>query len=548
MADFEYIIIGGGHNGLVCGAYLAQAGQDVVVLEKFPILGGYITTEEIPEAPGFKLNIGAMEHIGIFDTPIIEDLNLDSHGLDYIFREEMFLFPFLDGTDIPFYQSIDRTAEAMAEISPRDAEVYPDFMEFAEAFLGILGAVSFGPPPSFGELAAMMDAEIGIDTDRLLWVLLTSPWAVLDSWFEHPKVKAALGYYGAHTQTAPSQPGAGYAPFIMVGSHLSGVARPRGGSGKLNDALAAAIETHGGTVRTKSEVERILVQGGRVIGVELVDGQEITASKGVVSSIDARRVFFDLVPAEHTTSDLRRKLGTVRASRTNISEFKLDATLSGPLDWSRFPRGNHFRVGMHLLCPSLEYLDAAFADIHRGLEPEQPAMMVGTASALDPSLAPAGGDTLWLSCFAPFDRKDGRSWDQTEEEFTERVLDRLCLYAPNARDVIEAQAITSPLDWHRRTGSLRGNPNHLDMTLDQILGYRPLPELSDYRTPLEGLYLTGSGTHPGGGLSGNPGYNTAQIIKQDLGLIPPAERKGALQRLRRLLDLLPTYRKLRKYL
>lgn len=548
MADFDYIIIGGGHNGLVCAAYLAQAGQRVAVLEKFSILGGYITTEEIEDAPGYKLNVGAMEHIGIFDTPIIEDLNLEAHGLDYIFREEMYLFPFLDGTDIPFYQSIDRTAEAMAEISPRDAQVYPDFMEFSGAFLGILGAVSFGPPPSFGELAAMMDVDVGIDTDRLLWVLLTSPWAVLDSWFEHPKVKAALGYYGAHTQTAPSQPGAGYAPFIMVGSHLSGVARPRGGSGKLNDALAGAIATYGGTVRTGAEVAEIVIEDGRAVGVKLQDGEGVTAAKGVISSIDARRVFLDLVDEAHSPPELRRRLRTVRVSRTNISEFKIDAALSGSLDWSRFPRGNDFRVGMHLLCPSLEYLDAVFADIHRGVTPEEPAMMVGTASELDPSLAPEGGETLWLSCFAPFQRKDGRSWDDAKGEFAEHALDRLCLYAPNARDVIGVMTVTSPLDWHRRTGSIRGNPNHLDMTLDQILGYRPLPELSDYRTPVRGLYLTGSGTHPGGGLSGNPGYNTAQIVMQDLGLVPPPSRKGVFHRMKRLFDLLPTYRKLRKYL
>ncbi len=548
MSDFDYIIIGGGHNGLVCAAYLARAGQRVAVLERYAILGGYITTEEIPAAPGYRLNIGAMEHISIFDTPILSDLELEKYGLEYLFREPLYLFPFPDGSDLPVYRSIERTAAEIARFSAHDAAAYRPFMEFSAAFLGILGAVSFGPPPTFGELAGMMSAQVGLDTDRALRVLLTDPRTVLNEWFDHPKVKAALGYYGAHTQTAPSQPGAGFAPMIMVGSHLSGVARPRGGSGRLNDALAAVIIAHGGTVRTNAGVRRVRVENGRAVGVVLESGEGITAEKGVVSAVDAVRLFLDLVDEEHTSPELRRALRNVRIAGTNISEFKVDCALSGPLDWSRFPHGEEFSVGMYLICPSLEYLDLAFADIRRGLPPEEPAMMVCTPSALDPTLAPPGGHTLWLSAFAPYDRRDGRSWDKTKEKYADLLLDRLAQYAPNVRDVIIAREVTSPLDWHRRTGSIRGNPNHLDMTLDQILGYRPIPALSRYRTPIRGLYLTGSGTHPGGGLSGNPGYNTAQVVLQDLGLVPPPERKGLVERVRRLTSLFDIYRRLRKYL
>jgi beta-carotene ketolase (CrtO type) len=548
MADSDYIIIGGGHNGLVCAGYLAQAGQRVCVLEMYPILGGYNITEEIAGAPGYRLNIGALEHVSISDTPFIKDLELARYGLDYVYREPLYLFPFEDGTDIPIYHGIEQTAAEIARLSPRDGEAYGPFMEFSEAFLGILGAVSFGPPPTFGELAALMDAQVGLDTDRLLWTLLTCPRSLLDAWFEDPRVKTALAYYGAHTQTAPSRVGAGYAPCIMVSSHLGGVGRPRGGSGKLNDALAAAIEDHGGTVRTGAKVSRILVQNNRATGVQLADGERLTVARGVISSIDARRVFGDLIDQAHTPTELRRKLSNVRAGGTNVSEFKIDAALSGPLDWSRFPHGDELAVGMQLLCPSLDYLDNVFADIQRGVPPEEPAMMTGTASVLDPSLAPAGGHTLWVSSFAPYNRRDGRTWDEAKQEFAERMLDRLCLYTPNVRDVIVASELTSPADWERRTGSIRGNPNHLDMTLDQILGYRPVPELSGYRTHIGGLYLTGSGTHPGGGISGNPGYNTAQVVLQDLGLVPPPSRKGLVVRLKKLASLLPIYRKLHKYL
>ena len=408
MADTDYIVIGGGHNGLVTAAYLAKAGQRVEVLERYKILGGYNTTEEMPAAPGYRLNIGALEHIAIFDTPLVADLELEKHGLDYIYREAIYLFPFLDGVDIPIYRSIDRTAEEIAKLSPHDGEAYSDFMDFSDAFLGILAAVSTGPPPTFGELAALMDAEIGLDTDQVLWVLLTNPRAVLDTWFEHPQVKAALGYYGAHTQTAPSRVGAGFAPCIMVGPHESGVPRPRGGSGMLNEALAAVVDAHGGSVRTSLGVRRILVENGKATGVETDDGQSMAAAKGVVSSIDARRVFQDLVDECHTPAALRKRLGNVHAGGTNISEFKIDSALSAPLDWSRFPHGEEFGVGMQLLCPSLDYLDRVFADIQGGVPPEEPAIMVGTASVLDSSLAPYDGHTLWVSSFAPFNRRDGR--------------------------------------------------------------------------------------------------------------------------------------------
>lgn len=549
MADYDYIVIGAGHNGLVCAGYLAKAGQHVAVLEQHSIPGGFITTEEISGAPGFKLNIGAIEHISIFDTPIMGDLELEKYGLNYLFRDNIYLFPFLDGTDIPIYSSVEQTAKAISAISEHDGEAYTKFVEFSNAFLGIMGAVSFMAPPTFGELTALMDAEIGMDVDQLLWVLLSNPRAVLDSWFDHPKVKAALGYYASHVQVPPSRMAAGFAPFIIIGAHGNGVARPQGGSGKLIEALIKSIEAHGGAVQTSAQVTRILVENGKAVGVELKNGERITASKGVVSGIDARRVFLDLVDESLTPADLRRRLGLIHTSGTNIGEFKLDCALSEPLDWSKFPHGNEFRVGMHLLCPSLEYLDYVFADVARGVDPENPAMLVCTSGSLDPTLVPEKGqDTLWVSAIAPYKRRDGRSWDEAKQEYGDRLIDTLAQYAPNVRDSIIATGLTSPLDWHRRAGSVCGNPNHMDMTLDQFFGYRPAPQISNYRTHIGGLYLSGSGVHPGGGLSGNPGYNTAQAILQDLGLVKPPGKRGLLDRVKKLTSLLPIYMKLRKYL
>ena len=548
MSDFDCIIVGGGHNGLVCAAYLARSGLRVLVAEKNPVLGGCNTTEEIPGAPGYKLNIGAIDHNAILDSPILAELQLSDYGLEYLFREALYLFPFPDGSDIPIYRSIDRTVEVLEEHSSEDAQAYRRFITFSEAVLGLFDAVSYGPPPSFAELAGLMEVEGGLDVAQLVWTFLTSPRSLLESWFTSPKVKAAIGYYAAHTQTAPSQLGAGFGPCILAASHLSGVGRPKGGSGVLNGALAASIEAHGGLVETDAEVVQITVVDRQAIGVELRDGRSVTAAHAVVTSLDARRVFFELVADEHTDPAMRARLRGAHSGGTNVSEFKVDCALSGPLDWSRFPHGSEFSAAMQLLCPSLEYLEMAFADISRGFTPEQPALMAASASMLDPTLAPPGGHTLWLSALAPFVRRDGKSWGETAEAYADRLIDVLGQYAPGVSQRIIARQITSPMDWRRRIGSQAGNPNHLDMTLDQLLGNRPIPALAGYRTPVHGLYLTGSGTHPGGGVSGIPGYNAAQVVLRELGIVPPLSRRRLVDRVGRLVNLFQTFRRLRKLL
>src|SRR4030042_54925 len=260
MSQYYIMVIGGGHNGLICGGYLAKAGENVLVLEKHDVIGGFVTTEEaIPEAPGFKLTIGAMEHGGVVETPIVSDLELEKFGLEYRCREEMYFFPFLDGVAIPIYKSVDKTCEAIAEVSEKDADAYRGFVEFSNALLSLFGAVSYTAPPTFGELAGAMSATsaVGVDADRLIRTVLSSPRAVVNEWFETEYMKAALAYYGSVSQTAPSTLGSGYAPSLLAGGHSSRPWGPRGAGGQLLEALLRAIEHYGGTVRGTAEARKI---------------------------------------------------------------------------------------------------------------------------------------------------------------------------------------------------------------------------------------------------------------------------------------------------
>lgn len=316
----------------------------------------------------------------------------------------------------------------------------------------------------------------------------------------------------------------------------------------LIESLVRAIEHYGGTVRANANVTKIVVENGKATAVELRDGERIEARHGIVSSIDAKRVFLNLVDQDLVDPQLIRQVRNITVAGTNVSEFKVDCALDELPSLERWERGPEFIVSMVQPCPSVDYLEREFVDIKRGEFPEEPAFLFAVHSAEDPSLAPPGKHTLWLSCFAPYELSGGRNWDDIREETADHLIDVVGQYAPNIKKAMIRRIIHTPLDWYRRTGAIAGNPNHMDMTLDQLFGYRPTPALCNYRTPIKDLYLSGGGVHPGGGLNGVPGHNTAHVVLEDLGYVKSASGKGLGQRIGKVKDLLQALMKLRKYL
>lgn len=518
MTDsYDSIIIGGGHNGLVCGAYLARAGLKVAVVERAPTAGGCIASVSPSDLPGYTLDVGGLEHGRLWGSRVVAELELERHGLDLVTRDVYAAAVFPDGRAITISQDIDATCASITVFSPADAAAYRRFVAAAAGVLDLLAVAGDGPPPS--PLALLRLGRVlpaGTRMDACLRLFLQSPRAVLDDWFESDELKALLGTFATHSQLPPWQSGAGYMPMLMAGAHRGRPARPRGGSGAFVASLARALCAAGGDLLTGNGVTRVLVERGRAAGVRLDDGMELHASRAIVSAVDARRLFLDLMAPSDVPPYLHGEVRRIRVGADNVSEMSMGVALAGLPDFGPALTGPALAASLYL-APTLRAVEEAFLDIARGDLPARPVLMWALPSLTDPSLAPPDGQTLWIAAFVPWRLRDGRSWDDAREEMADRLLAALAAQAPGLPSLVRGRVVLSPLDWARRTGNLAGSADHVDMTLDQMLGNRPSPRLAHYRTPIRGLYLTGAGTHPGGGISGLPARNTARVVLRDAG-------------------------------
>jgi phytoene dehydrogenase-like protein len=517
---YDTIIIGGGHNGLVTAAYLARAGRKVLVLERREILGGCAVTEEIWS--GYRVSTGAYL-TSLLQERIVRELDLPRFGYRVDAKDPAFFSAFPDGRHFFMWQDRNKTLAEIAKFSRRDAEVYPAYEDQLERISQVVEGLLLTTPPQFPpaglgdfieylKLAGRMRGLSAKDTVALVKIFTQSAADLLDEWFESEQVKVTLatdGVIGANG--GPRSPGTAY---ILLHHCMGGVAGHRGlwgfvrgGMGAVSEAIAASARASGAEIRTNAAVSQVLVRGGRATGVVLASGDEIEAAT-VASNLDPKITFLRLVEEKHLDGDF---VAAIRRFRIEGTSCKINLALNGLPEFTAFPGapGPHHKATMHI-CPSVEYVERAWDDAKYGRASERPLLELTVPTMYDPSLAPPGKHIMGIFLqYAPYTLREG-TWDELREPFGDRVMSLIAEYAPNIHSLVEHRQVLSPLDLERRFGITGGNIFHGEMSLDQMFVMRPVAGWARYRTPIAGLYLCGSGAHPGGGVMGAPGFNCAR--------------------------------------
>ncbi|MEA5581681.1 NAD(P)/FAD-dependent oxidoreductase [Nodularia harveyana UHCC-0300] len=537
MQEYDVVIIGAGHNGLVCAAYLLKAGYSVLLLEKRSVPGGAATTEEcIPDkAPGFKFNLCAIDHEFIHLGPVVEELELTKYGLEYLECDPVVFCPHPDGKYFLAHKSVEKTCAEIARYNQRDAKKYAEFIDYWQRAINAMIPMFNAPPKSVIDIFSNYNIEkfkdlfsvVGSPSKTLDFVrtMLNSAEDILEEWFDEEFLKAPLSRLASELGAPPSQKNLAIGVMMMAMRHNPGMSRPRGGTGGLIQALVKLVTSKGGKILTDQQVEKVLINDGKAVGVGVAGGQEYRAKYGVISNIDAQRLFLQLIDTSEVNDadpDLRERLER-RIINNNETILKIDLALDEPLHFPHHDHKDDYLTGSILIADSMAHVEQAHSKCTLGEIPDaNPSMYAVMPSALDPTLAPPGKHTLWIEFFAPYQIAGaagtglkGTGWtDELKNQVADKVIDKLANYAPNVKTATIARRVESPAELGERLGAYKGNYYHIDMTLDQMVFFRPLPELANYKTPIENLFLTGAGTHPGGSISGMPGRNCARVFLQ----------------------------------
>ncbi|MEM4219620.1 MAG: NAD(P)/FAD-dependent oxidoreductase [Candidatus Caldarchaeum sp.] len=511
MAVTDVVVVGAGHNGLITAGYLTKRGFKVIIVEQAAEPGGCVKTVELFK--GFKVNLYSFEQYLIHSTPVIQDLELVKYGLKYYQVDPVIFSPFPDGNYILFYRDLEKTIRQISKLSFHDAVSYRKLAQTFEEINSLLAQLALIPPLSFKEI---IDFAETAGRGDLLQIILASAKDILDEYFETDYVKVPIAFLGAAAiGLPPSQKGTGW----TVGWHLNArnLARPYGGSAALIDSLVKMIKAHGGELMLNSEVTKIKVKDGKASGVKLSNGFEIE-TKIVVAACDPKQTFLKLVGEENLDSDFVSEVKKIKVA--NGIAMKADFSLDGLPSYVCNPSVgvNECHKAATFIAPSVDTLEKAYDEYKFGKNPKEPGLMVSIPSASDPSLSPPDKHILSLETrYTPYELSGGERWDDIKNQVAEHLLDLYSIYAPDVKKLVVQKYVASPVDWERELKLPRGNFFHVDMTLDQMFALRPHPRLNRYRTPIRGLYITGAGTHPGGGVSGAPGYNAAMTILNDLG-------------------------------
>jgi phytoene dehydrogenase-like protein len=516
MHEYDVIIVGGGHNGLITAGYLAKAGLKTIVLERRSIVGGACVTEDIANAPGYRVSTGAAQ-LGNLRPEIVADLDLASFGYELLLPDPLSVFLFPDGRYLPIWLDSERTFQEIQTFSGSDANAYRIFYQDCIAFCDLIEPLLYAEEtPTLGGIQEKFQAAGRTDLFRDF--LLGSAWDLLRGRFESDAIRAVAGFTATFgTNAGPKSPGTAY---VMAHHMFGGVAGVRGrtgyvkgGMGGLANALANAASHYGATIWTDAEVSQVTLTGeGRARGVELADGRSIKAAH-IVSNADPQRTFLGLVEREAITPGFAEAVGKIEmqgvALKVNCALERLPRFAALP------PEMVPARV---TLCPSLDYVETAWDQAKRGYPSSKPFMTVHMQSAIDSSLAPDGRHTL--TCYAQYfpynlDQSFG-GWEAARDAAGKIVLETVAAYAPDLYDVISEVEVMTPLDIERRFAMTGGHQFHGDLSIKNLFDGRPASGCLGARTPIEGLYLCGAGAHPGGCVWGAPGQQAARAVLIDL--------------------------------
>ncbi len=526
---YDALIIGGGHNGLTCAFYLARAGMKVRVLERRHVVGGAAVTEAFH--PGFR-NSTLSYTVSLLQPKVIADMRLHERGLRIVERRLSNFLP-LDGDYLCLGGGMARTQAEFARFSAKDAEAYPRYDAALGKIADLLRDMALQIPPTPGgglaALGAMLRqglplARMSAASQRDLLELFTrSVREFLDGWFENQHVKAAFAFDAAVGHYAPvSSPGSAYVLLHHVFGEVNGVkgawGHAIGGMGAITQAMAAACQSVGVEISLEAPVAKLLVDNGKVAGLRLESGEELSAPL-VAANVGPALLYRQMIDAADLDPDFRRRIA---GFKTGSGTFRMNVALSELPSFSVLPGkalADHHTAGI-VIAPTMDYMDAAHDDARAHGWSRQPIVEMLIPSTLDDSLAPPGSHVASLFCqhFAP-ELPDGRSWDDEREAAADTVIATVERHAPGFAKSVIARQIHSPLDLERKFGLIGGDIFHGRMSLDQLWGARPVLGHGDYRGAVRGLYHCGAGAHPGGGVTGAPGHNAARAILSDRPLL-----------------------------
>lgn len=521
---YDVIVIGSGHNGLVCGAYLSKAGLKTLVLERRNIIGGAAVTEEF--SPGFRGSRFSYV-MSLLHPRVIRDLELDSLGLEVLPANDLFC-PIGDDDYIVYSDDIRKTQAEFGRFSRHDAETYPEFVRQLEQSAALVRKLLFETPvdpvkrswKSFKHTASMLwrHRTIGDRAYRMVDLLTQSAYDYLSVWFEHDLIRSVLAYYASiGTFAGPKSPGTAYVIMHhLMGEHqgAGGWGFVRGGMGAISASIARSGARFGMQVLVDSPVAEVMVTGGRATGVRTADGREFHA-RIVASNANAKTLFRRLVAPVHLPAELLREIDSFRTFST---AFKMNIAAHEPPRYSAFdPAKTGFGYPTYVhIAPGIDYLERAYDDAKYGWFSTRPFLTPVVPTIVDNSLAPPGKHVVNVfGGHAPYELKGGASWADEKRNLTNAALDVLDQMAPGfSGQIIDIETLVPP-DLEAIVGLPQGHIFHGELTADQLYWQRPASHWSDYRTPVTGLYQCGSSTHPGGGVSGIPGHNAAREILRD---------------------------------